>query len=612
MEKEIKVTFKPEGRSIFVLPGTPVIEAAGRAGIALETPCGGQGTCGKCRVELTRGELEPTPGERKILSGEELASGIRLACQARIFREVVIHVPESSLFSSTQRILTVHDEEKTEVLPGVQKRYVELPSPTLQDQTADAQRLERFLEEDLSYEIELLRELPEKFRQQDFKGTVVLAGKRMIAFEKGDTTTDCFGVAFDLGTTTMVGTLLDLCTGEERAMTTRLNPQAVYGDDVLSRINFARNSEKNLRTLQLQVVKEMNAMIQQLGKEAGAPPEQIYEVAVAGNTTMQHLFCGVNPSSLGEIPFVPAFTRGQMIEAREVGLKINPGGWVYVFPNIGGFVGGDTVSAILATGLDRTDEIKMIIDIGTNGEIVLGNKGHLMAASTAAGPAFEGARISQGMRATVGAIEKVVFEDAVKVNVIGNIPPVGLCGTALIDAAAEMLRLGIIEASGRLRSSGELTGKIPEKIAQRLVEEEGKIDFILVPAEETKNHRPILITQRDIRELQLAAGAIRAGTRILLKKYGLKEKKIGEVLIAGAFGNFIRRSNARRIGLLPDIPRERVRFVGNAASLGAKIALLNIKARERTEGIARKVKHTELAMDKNFQNEFAEAMIFTQ
>ena len=608
--QHLRVIFEPQGRSVFVLEGSRLLEAAGRAGLLVDTPCGGMGTCGKCRVRITRGACEPTEADVAALGAEEIAAGWRLACQTAICAETVVEVPGSSLFASEHQILAeAQGAAAEEVLPAVRKVYVELPEPTLADGAADLIRLESAIGP-VQADLAVLRSLPRALRDGGFKGTAVIADHRLKDFEPGDTSDKCCGVAFDIGTTTLAASLMDLQTGEELAIASDMNPQVSFGDDVLARIQRSSEGPDSLAQLRDAVVGAMGSLIDQLCTTAGLDRRYIYEVSVAGNTTMEHLLCGVDVSQLGHVPFVPAYGRGLMIPAAELGLEIHRRADAYIFPVIGGFVGGDTVAGILATKLAQRREGVLMIDIGTNGEIVVARDGELWAASTAAGPAFEGARISCGMRATAGAIEKVVFDGDVRINVIGNADPIGLCGSGLIDLAAELLTCGAVTSDGRLLTGDGAPESLPPALRERLGRgENGQPEFLLAEAD----GRRITITQRDIRELQLATGAIRAGVRIVLRRAGLSADEIQCVLIAGGFGSFIRRSKAQRIGLLPtEVDHQRIRYVGNASLNGAKWALLSTRARERGEQLARAARHVELSQDTNFQMEFAESMIFPE
>jgi uncharacterized 2Fe-2S/4Fe-4S cluster protein (DUF4445 family) len=608
-DQQVRVTFEPHGRAVFVLHGTKILEAAARGGLTLDTPCGGQGTCGKCRVRM-RGKLcAPEPVELERLSEAELAEGWRLACQSDICGECVIEVPESSLFASQHRILEeARTAEADEVLPAVRKVHVRLAEPSLADDAPDLLRLQNELGA-VQVSLEVLRQLGRRLREGHFAGTAVLADHHLIDFEPGDTTDECVGAAFDVGTTTVVGSLVDLREGHELAVESAMNAQVRFGDDVLSRIKHGSGSA-GLEELRSAIVETVSEILDRLCARAGAARERVYEVTFAGNTTMQHLLSGIDPAQLGHVPFVPAFGRSVIAPAAELGLAAHPRAAAVIFPVIGGFVGGDAVAGMLATRLVETPGPALMVDIGTNGEIVLAHDGQVWAASTAAGPAFEGARISCGMRATAGAIEKVVFDGDVRVSVIGGAEPIGLCGSALVDLTAELLRSGLVTPVGRMLSPDALPEALPEALRGRVVPGDGgQPAFVL--AEARGDSPGVTLTQRDVRELQLAAGAIRAGITLLLKQAELSVGDLQRVLIAGGFGSFIRRSNAQRIGLLPPgVDHRKILYVGNASLAGAKWALVSTKARRRAEEIARLARHVELSQDPDFQTEFAEAMIF--
>jgi len=611
-DSQRRITFQPQGRAVSVLDGTTILEAAAVAGLVIDTPCGGAGTCGKCRVQVSRGEAKPSDADRGVFTKSELESGWRLACQNRVGADMVVHVPTGSLFGGDHQI--ARDSSAggpAEVRPTIRKVYVELPAPTLEDPRPDLLRLEEKTGP-FKVDVAMLRHAPSRLRQQEYKGTVVLSDHQLIDLEEGDTTTRCFSVAIDIGTTTMAASLLNLCDGQELAVVSRMNPQVSFGDDVLSRIQHSASCPHCLEELRQAVVHEIGGMIRVLCDEAGIDARFIYEAAFAGNTTMQHLLCGVDPSPMGGVPFAPAYGRGMLLSAREMDIPINPHGMCYVFPVIGGFVGGDTVAGMLATRIDDLEGPVLMVDIGTNGEIVLAHDGDLLAASTAAGPAFEGARISCGMRGARGAIEKVVLDGDVHLGVIGNVPPIGICGSGLIDLAAEMLRVGIVSPEGRLLPAHELpTGLSPALAGRVRAVDDGGIVFVLTEPDGGTTHRSLSLTQRDIRELQLGSGAIRAGISMLLRKADLKPEDLKTVLIAGGFGGFIRRDNAQRIGLLPpDVDHERIHYVGNVSLAGARWALLSLEARKHGEELARRARHVELSVDGDFQMEFAEAMIF--
>lgn len=611
---QCRVTFQPQGQCVSVLAGTTILEAAASMGFVIDTPCGGAGTCGKCRVQVIQGADNATDVDRRVYANDELQNGWRLACQHKVTHDLVLHVPTASLFGGDLQIAGAPVAGGSgEVLPAIRKVYVELRPPTLHDDKPDFLRLEDKLgpfEANLS----MLRQMPKRLRAQEFTGTAVLSDHQLIDFEEGDTSNRCFGVAFDIGTTTMIASLLDLCSGRELAVVSRMNPQVGFGDDVLTRIRHAGACSHCLMELRSVVVEEAGRMIEALCEEAGVWAQHIYEAAFAGNTTMQHLLCGVDPSQLGEVPFAPAFGRGLLLPARDMEVPINPHGVAYVFPVIGGFVGGDTVAGMLATQLDRLDGPALMVDIGTNGEVALACESGLLAASTAAGPAFEGARISCGMRGVRGAIEKVVLDTDIHLGVIGSVAPMGICGSGLIDLAAELLRHGIVSPDGRLLPPDDLPKGLPRALADRVrLDGEGQTLFVLSEPSGGSLQKTVAITQKDIRELQLGCGAIRAGVSILLRRAGLRAADLKTVLVAGGFGSFIRRDRAQRIGLIPpDIDHQRIHYVGNVSLAGARQALLSVNAREYGEKLARRTHHVELSIDRNFMDEFTAAMFFPE
>ncbi len=605
-----KVVFEPTGRTIHTIEGTDLLEAATRAGLLLKSPCGGKGVCGKCRVRISHGKCPPSDVCRDFLSAEELADGWRLACRCAVLEDMTVEIPESSLFETRSRILTDDHGRAVEGTPSVAVRPFVLPPPTLEDPLSDAERMDNALGAE-AIPLELIRILPGRLRDQDFRGKALVRGSHLVDIWDETDPAPCLAVAFDVGTTTIVGVLLDLESGTEPAIVADLNPQIPLGDDVISRIALVREDANGVADMQRAVIDKLNEILAQLAGQAGVETARIADVSIAGNTTMQHLLCGITPAALGEIPFAPAYRLPIDLPARELGLKVHPRGRAFVFPNIGGFVGGDTVAGILAHDLMHADKPVMLVDIGTNGEIAVARNGVVTATSCAAGPAFEGARISAGMRAAAGAIEKVALDNEDFVcNVIGGGEAVGVCGTALIDAAAELLRLGILDATGRLLGPDEAPKQVPEPVRQRLHQLNGEIHLLLVDPDRSANGKGIYLTQADIRELQLASGAIRAGVTIMLRKANIAPRDLEAVLLAGGFGNYIRRENACRMGLLPEIPVERIRFVGNSSLAGAKAVLTACELRETAAEITRRTARLDLSLDTDFQMEFGMAMMF--
>ncbi len=613
MSGTVKATFEPEGKAAFVLPGSLVLEAAARAGIIIDTPCGGRGTCGKCRVVVRDGCSAPNATERRILKPKDLAAGLRLACQTRLLRDTTVTVPDASRFFE-QRILTTGAGGATRLCPAVAKRVVLVPEPSLGDQRADADRVLAALggaRTKLRLGLGAARQLPATLRASNHHITAVLVGDEVVALEPGDTTARCFGIAFDIGTTTVVGSLLDLTTGHEVAIGARTNPQVAFGDDVVARITYASEG-KGLRELQAKIVECLNDIVAEVTARAGIPREAVYELTTVGNTTMNHLLLGLDPSHIAQMPF-PAVIRAAMaVTAAELGIAVHPRARLYAMPNIAGFVGGDTVGVILAANLPACRKPTLAVDIGTNGEMVLATGKRLVACSTAAGPAFEGARIRFGMRAADGAIEQVRFGDDVETSVIGDSPARGICGSALIDAVAELLRAGILEPSGRMRGPDELPRKLPKAIRRRVVPGERGYDFILAHEAQTSLGTPILLTQSDVRQVQLAKGAIRAGIEVLKAELRLGDADLDAILLAGGFGNFIRRRNAVRIGLLPPVEHQRIHFIGNGALVGAKMVLACADYRAQADALSRQVEYLELGGLPQFQSHFADAMLFPE
>ncbi len=609
VDQQVGVRFDPGGRMVHVLAGEKVIEAAAQAGLTIHTPCGGSGLCGKCRVQITAGACPPSEAERNVLSPEQLQAGWRLACQTAVCGDAAITVPHTSLFADGQQIVT-EARPAREVAPAVRKIFLRLPASALTGDQVDLGQLEGQLGP-LKADPAILSDLPRLLREGDYTGTAVVVEGRLIDFEPGDTAQECFGVAVDLGTTTLAAALLDLRSGEELTIASAVNPQTRFGDDVLSRIKHA-STPGGLDQLRQAVAGAVAELIGRLCTQAGIGQRSIYEVILAGNTTMQHLLCGLDVVGLGAIPFVPARTLGLTQQASDLGLAIHPRGAAYVFPCIGGFVGGDTVAGILSSQLAELDGPVLMVDIGTNGEIVLARKGTIEAASTAAGPAFEGARISCGMRATEGAIERVALDGEVHCGVIGSSRPAGLCGSGLIDLAAGLLEVGIVTPQGRLLPREELPPGLPPTLAQRVERDgNGQVRFRLGTGSASGEQPVLALTQADVRQLQLATGAIRAGVTILLRRVGLKAADLKAIFVAGGFGSFIRRSHAQRIGLLPgNVDHRRIRYVGNAALAGAKWALLSTRLRRQAEELARRVHHVELSSEEGFQDTFAESMIF--
>ncbi|MCD6519616.1 MAG: DUF4445 domain-containing protein [Anaerolineae bacterium] len=606
----MKVRFEPFGVTTEVEAGKTLLEAAIVAGVEIESICGGLGVCGKCRVIVSGGVSAPTSLEIRALTEEELAAGYRLACQAIVESDVEVVVPEESRISRVS-ILVEGIQNPIEVDPWARRHVLQVPPATLEDQISDWENLLRALDvpERPSISLRALQQLPLALREQEGYVGLVLVDDQIIYIGPGVGPEHLLGVAFDIGTTTVVGYLVDLETGEQLAVSSMLNPQTRYGDDVVSRIGHSAK-EGGLGELQQAVIGALNKIIDEVTKEAAVSKEEIFALTVVGNTTMYHLFLGISPSALAQSPYVPAVVQPYSVRAAELGVEVYPDARIWVLPNIAGWVGADTVGVILATGLHKHDEIALAIDIGTNGEMALGSRERLITCSTAAGPAFEGAHLSCGMRAADGAIDEVYIDHDVRWHTIGEGAPRGICGSGLVDVVAEMLRVGIIDETGMMRTPEALESDGYKQLARRIVQGERQREFVLVGLEEGSSNRPIKVTQRDVRELQLAKGAIRAGIEILMKELGIGPEDVKHVYLAGAFGNYIKPESALAIGLIPRFPHAEIIPVGNAAGSGAKMALLSQKAREEAFQIVERAEYLELSIRPDFQDEFVEAMIF--
>jgi len=621
----LKIAFLPDKKNITVNKGITALEALERARINIDTPCGGKGICGKCKILINKGITTATPIEEELLSEEEIKKGFRLACQAKLFKDSIIEVPSEirldfkRVFSSNLKGDIHRTKNNFSLESNLKKVFLDLEKPSLDDQKSDWERIKDGLSlkkieniSNLKISLQILKKIPILIRKADFKITVTICNDEIIDLESDNTAKKSYGIAFDIGTTTVVGYLIDLGSGEELSAVAKTNPQVIHGDDVISRIGFAQQPKGGLEKLQKEIVITLNEIIRETTQKAEIDKSNIYETVIVGNTCMHHLFLGLNPINLAPSPYIPVIKESLSLKVKDIpGLSLNPTANIYMLPNISAFVGADILAGILSTSMWREDKAVLLVDLGTNGEVVLGSKGELWACSAAAGPAFEGSRISSGMRAAEGAIDKVKIDNKFIIyKVIEDGKVRGICGSGLIDLIAELLKLGLINKSGKLIDREEGNSELSEEIRKRIIKGQKGNKFLLVKDKETENGKPIYLTQRDIREVQLAKAAIFAGIKILLKEVNIPLEDIQEIFLAGAFGNFIDKKSAVRIGLLPNLPLKKIESVGNAAGRGAEITLCSNKMREVSEEISKKVKYVELSSRPDFQEEFIKAMIF--
>lgn len=599
MNHKLIIKNQSEQKEVEIHDGITILKAIEKAGISIQAPCGGNGICGKCQVRLIPGETDLS----------EVQDNFVLACQTKITRDLIIELPEKNV-QKKLRILERGIQRPIKLNPVVKKIYLELPPPSLEDQRADLERIldtfQAVHNAEITFSSDILAKIPATVRAFDYKITAIIYQNKIINIDPGDTSQVLFGVAIDIGTTTVAGLLVDLITGDILASASRTNPQITHGDDVVSRIDYSEKPQ-GLKRLSTEIRECLNSIIQELCFKTKVNPMNIYELTIAGNTTMTHLFHAIPPGNIARAPYLPVFSQAILRNVREVELLINPSGLVYTLPNIAGFVGADTSAAILAAGMHLSNKAMLLIDIGTNGEIALGNRDKILVCSTAAGPAFEGARLTFGMRAMNGAIEQVEINDKLNLNIIGNQKPAGICGSGVIDLLAELLKVGLIDETGQLIIPQEPEPTISNEIKKRIQSSQKGNQFIL---SDQTDPEIIYLNQRDIREIQLAKAAIWAGFNVLLQLYPLATENLEAVLLAGAFGNYIRRQQARRIGLLPKLPDEKIHFIGNAAIEGALRVLLSKEERLTLEKITRQIQYVELSGRADFQENYIMGMFF--
>lgn len=629
MEK-FKVTFYPDNKSIEVERGKTILSAAISAGVYINSSCGGDGVCGRCKVILKKGQVFTQPTGR--ISLDERRRGVYLACLATIQSDLEVEVPPESrlelekltpeelelrlkgIYSESEEVepsISILGEEIFLHSPLATKLYLELSPPDLEDKISDLERLYRQIRHIQDIPIMQtglanIRRLGDLLRSSDWKITVTL-GKRngtteIVLIEPGDTSHKNFGLCFDIGTTTISGQLVDLNTKKVLGTKATYNKQATFGSDIITRIIYAQQQD-GLEKLHHAVIDGMNQMIQDLIRENNIDLNDVNCILCAGNTTMIHLLLRVDPTYIRREPYVPTANFVPTIRAAEAGIKINPRGLLSCVPGVSSYVGGDVTAGVLSCGLDTEEDLSILIDIGTNGEIVLGNKEFLISASASAGPAFEGSGVVCGMRASRGAIQKVKIAPGdfkATYSTIGEVKPRGICGSGYIDIVSEMLCRGLIDKSG----------KIKEKDSPRIRDAEFGKEFVVAFKEESDSTSDIVISEADIENIKRAKAAIYAATTILIRYMGFKLEEIKKIFIAGGFGNYIDIENAIQIGLLPDVKKDRFIFVGNSSLAGARQALLSYEAMKKVDEIAKKITYFELSVEPKYMDEYVAALFF--
>jgi len=604
MTELVNVKFLPDGKR-----GSSLSEAAMRAGVVLTMPCGGLGQCGKCRV-LPQPLSSVVSKSNGPLSDEEVSAGWRLACMTRVVGDVRVEVPAASRFYA-QRILTSGKGREVPLSPRVVKRHARISTPASTDTTPHVSRLfaAAGLGRDTRISLSALKDFASLLAEGAEEVTCVVSDGELTGVEAGDTAESNFGAAIDLGTTTITGKLVNLSSGKELGTASRVNPQAAFSDDVVGRVAYVDKTADGLEKLQGTVVKCINDLLRELWQDAECGPEHIHEVVVVGNTVMLLLLLGASPTVIARAPYATVHTAPMEVKAATVGLSANREAILRTLPCVAGFMGADAISAAMATGLLEAEKPQLLIDVGTNTETMLCVKGKILGCSAAAGPAFEGARIGQGMVAARGAIDRVRIEDGkVHVTTVGGGEARGVCGSGLLDAVAELRKAGVVEESGKMVHPGEVPANVPSDIRKRIRMGRDGPEFVLADEEEALGQTPIILTQKDVREFQLAKGAIRAAVEILLREAGLKAAKLGAVHLAGGFGNYLRKESALAVGLLPPMPPDKIGSVGNAACEGAKMALVCGEMMEEAERIAEATDYVELAAKPKFMEELSEAM----
>ncbi|MCG6917343.1 MAG: ASKHA domain-containing protein [Deltaproteobacteria bacterium] len=604
----------PEDLWLKVRRGKTIYEALQKTDVELEGDCGGLGKCGKCKVKVLSSLGPPSMEGKELLGEDEIRQGMRLACRTKLKKDLTIQVGESEEEVTYYQILKVGRRPIFYLDPPLDKKLVTLDAEGENRGLADFERIKLALGpeyQDLTAPLHCLRTLPEMLTKTNYRGAAVVHDKTMIAWQPWEQGGRRYGLVFDLGTSTLVGKLISLLDGKEIAAISRLNSQSKFGANVISRLQYAKENRQGLRSLNELIVRDLNLIARRLLEVAGLSPEDIFIGVAAGNTTMQHLLLSLDPSGIAQAPFNPVSTDGMILKAAEVGLVFHPEALLYVMPTRSGYIGGDLISAVIASGAAEQDDLMILgMDLGTNGEIFLGNRRRLLTCSAAAGPALEGAKISHGMIAKDGAIEGVTSgEEDLWYRVISNIKPKGICGSGLVDLVAVLLHCGIVDYEGLLQPVSQNLG---DNLMSRVVKRSGAYDFLVASPEESFDGRPIYLTQKDVRELQLAKGAVAAGIKTLMDEMGVRVEDIDRVYLAGALGNYVHPLSAERIGLIPSVRPGVIQSLGNAASTGASMVLLSKGYWQMANELAHSIEHIELSTRIDFNDYFIESLNFPE
>ena len=604
----VRLKFLPDGAEVRVPSGTPVFDAASWNGIAIDSTCGGYGTCKKCKVRVLSGTVPVGPIDPRAFTGTELADGWRLACRALARDDLVVEVPP---LQTRPKAALAGVGRHVILRPSVQKRHLVLAEPTLEDQRPDLRRVLDAIDDlEPSASVVVLRELGGVLRSSGFDVTAVVVDEELVAVEPGDTTARRFAIAFDLGTTTVVATLLDLDSGQPLAVSSMLNRQQPFGADVITRVSATMVDPAALGRLRDAAHATLAELAAEVCEEAGIESREVYEITVCGNQTMMQLALGIDPEPLSMAPFVVATNSFPAVTAADLGVPAHPRAHAYVFPSLGAYVGGDIVAGMLATGLTRDQRLRLFIDVGTNSEIALGSAERVLATAAPAGPAFEAAQIRCGMRAADGAIEGVRIEgDGLVLQVIGDVEPVGLCGSGVVDVVAELVHNGLLDHSGRFAEVEAVAESGRAALAARFAMI-GKERVFVLAARGTSVEESVFISQRDVRELQFAKASIATGWQILLRDLEVDASEIQQVLLAGSFGAYLTPLSAVRIGLVPKLALPRIVSAGNVAGEGAKIAALSARERAEADAILREVRYVELSGRADFNDLFIDQLAF--